>query len=139
MDKFKLVLKKYQDVIPYLFFGVCTTIVNVFAYWMCSHLFLISTMISSIVAWIAAVLFAYLTNRKWVFNSNANTINDVIKEITSFFCCRFATGVVDWMCMYVFVEILNMNDLVIKVFANVLVIVLNYVASKLIIFKEEVS
>ena len=126
----------YKDVIPYLFFGVCTTVVNVAVYWGCAHLFELSTMLSTIIAWIAAVLFAYITNRKWVFNSTASTRDEIVKEITGFFGCRIATGTVDWLCMFVFVEIFKFDDVVIKVLANILVIVLNYAASKMIVFKK---
>lgn len=132
----KKLLEKYKDVIPYLFFGVCTTLVNVIVYWCCTHLLHLSTMFGTIIAWILAVLFAYITNRKWVFHSKVNTRDDIIKELVSFFSCRLATGIVDWGCMFVFVQILEWNDLIIKFLANVLVIILNYVASKLVIFKK---
>lgn len=129
-------MKKYWDVIPYLFFGVCTTVVNVVAYWICAHPLGLGTMMSTIIAWILAVLFAYVTNRKWVFHSEAHGAEAIGKEMASFFGCRLATGVVDWVCMFIFVEWLSMNDVIIKAAANFVVIVLNYVASKLIIFKK---
>jgi len=131
-------VEKYKDIIPYLFFGVCTTLVNVVVYWLMAHLFGTGVMVSTIVAWIAAVLFAYVTNRKWVFHSEANTRETIVKEIISFFGCRLATGFVDWGCMYLFVTVLHFNDVIIKFLANVLVIILNYVASKLIIFKRTI-
>ncbi len=133
---FKINVEKYKDVIPYLFFGVCTTLVNVITYWVCAHPLGINTMVSTIVAWILAVLFAYVTNRKWVFHSEAKTKKEIVKEMVSFFGCRLATGVVDWGCMFVFVQILRWNDVIIKFVANLLVIILNYVASKLVIFKN---
>ena len=130
-------IKKYWDVIPYLFFGVCTTIVNVVTYWICARSLSLGTMTSTIIAWILAVLFAYVTNRKWVFHSKIHGVKAIGWEIAFFFGCRLATGIVDWICMFVFVELLNVNDVVVKVAANILVIVLNYVASKLIVFKEK--
>ena len=132
----KNLYEKYKDVIQYLFFGVCTTLVNVVVYWLGAHCFRMGVMPSTIMAWTLAVLFAYITNRKWVFHSEADTKNAIIREISSFFACRLATGVVDWLCMYVFVNLLGCNDVIIKVAANVLVIILNYVASKLIIFRK---
>ena len=128
--------KKHKDIIPYIFFGVCTTIINVIVYWIISHMFKAATMPSTIVAWLVAVFFAYITNRKWVFHSEATTLRKVIIEGLSFLGCRLATGVLDWLCMFVFVDILKFNDLIIKLMANILVIVLNYLASKLIIFKK---
>lgn len=133
---FKELFNKYKDVIPYLFFGVCTTVVNVATYWVCAHWLGCGTMVSTIIAWVLAVLFAYITNRKWVFHSEAHGRTEIMKEICSFFGCRLATGVVDWGCMFIFVDLLSWNDVVIKFAANILVIILNYIASKLIIFKK---
>ncbi len=132
-------LRKYKHIVLYLLFGVLTTLVNVVAYWVGSHVIVLSTMTSTVIAWVLAVLFAYLTNRKLVFNSDAVSKHDVIKECLSFFLARLATGVVDWLCMFIFVDVLMLNeiDMFIKLAANVLVIILNYVASKLIVFRKK--
>ena len=134
---FKILLLKYKDIVLYLFFGVCTTLVNVIAYCICAHPLDINTMTSTIIAWVLAVLFAYITNRNWVFQSEAHTSKDILKEIISFFGCRFATGIVDWVCMFIFVQLFCLNDIFVKVATNVLVVVLNYVASKIIIFRKK--
>lgn len=115
-----------------------TTLINVLVYWICAHIIELSVMGSTIVAWVVAVLFAYVTNRKWVFHSIAITFFDIIKEIFSFFVCRIVTGIVDGGCMLLFVEMLDWNDVIVKFVANVLVIILNYVASKFIIFKRKI-
>lgn len=133
----KKLWQKYKDVIPYIFFGVCTTAVNVIAYWLFAHALNQGVMLSTIIAWVLAVLFAYLTNRKWVFHSEAKNIGEITKELLSFLGCRIATGVLDWACMYVFVTVLNWNDVFVKAAANILVIILNYVASKFLIFKRK--
>ncbi len=132
----KDLIRKYRDVIPYLFFGVCTTAVNVVVYWLCAHPMHLGTMLSTVLAWVLSVLFAYVTNRKWVFYSEAHGRREISREMASFFGCRLATGIVDWLCMFLFVEVLGLNDLFIKLAANVIVIVLNYVASKLLIFRK---
>ncbi len=128
--------RKYKDVIPYILFGVLTTLVNIIVYWIFAHPLHLHVMISTIVAWVASVLFAYITNRIWVFHSTATTSVAILKEVIAFFSCRLATGVLDWVCMYVFVDLLAWNDLLVKCGANVLVIVLNYVASKVLIFRK---
>lgn len=128
---------KYKDIVMYIIFGVLTTLTNILVYWLCAHLLNLGVMPSTIIAWIFAVLFAYLTNRKYVFYSEAVTVSEIIKEIVSFFTCRLATGVVDWICMFVFVDLAHFNDVFIKIIANIIVIILNYVASKLIIFKHK--
>lgn len=88
-------------------------------------------------AWVSAVLFAFVTNRRWVFQSKAGTAREVFSELIVFVMCRLATGVVDIVCMYVFVQQLYFDDMIIKIGANILVIVLNYFASKFLIFKKE--
>lgn len=125
-------LKKYKAFILYGFFGVLTTLINIIIYWLFSHLLSLGIMFSTIIAWILAVLFAYVTNRKWVFNSKATMQIEIIKEICSFFACRLFTGIIDWLCMYIFVGLLHMNDMTVKAVANILVIILNYVASRFI-------
>ncbi len=137
MDKIRSLYKKYKDIVPYVFFGVCTTIVNVVVYWFFAYVLMQATMLSTIIAWIAAVLFAYITNRKWVFHSQAYGVVSIMKEIVSFFSCRLATGIIDWLCMYIFVDVLHANGVLIKFVANIIVIVLNYVASKLLIFRRK--
>ena len=133
----KEMIKKYKDVILYLFFGVCTTAVNVISYWFFSHVLHGGVAVSTVAAWVLAVLFAYVTNRKWVFHSTAVKRDEILKEIASFFGCRLATGILDLLCMVVFVDLLEWNDMIIKIAANILVIILNYAASKLLIFKKK--
>lgn len=132
-----MLFAKYKDVIPYAFFGVLTTVVNMVVYWVAAYPLGLSVMGSTVIAWITAVLLAYVTNRKWVFHSQAEGIKEIVQELVSFFACRLATGVVDWACMFIFVDLLHFNDVIIKAAANVLVIILNYVASKLVIFKHK--
>ena len=137
MKLLKELFIKYKSIIMYLFFGVCTTLVNIISYYIFAHILKSGVMFSTIIAWILAVLFAYVTNRKWVFKSYAKSKKEIFNEIVSFFSCRLATGFVDWLCMFIFVERIGLNDVIIKTLANILVIILNYVASKLIIFKKK--
>jgi putative flippase GtrA len=91
---------------------------------------------SNVIAWLLSVLFAYITNRKYVFNSKATSLNGKIKEITSFYVCRLLTFGVDMLSMYILIDLININDMISKIIANIIVIVLNYIFSKLIIFKK---
>ena len=127
---------KYKSVILYLIFGVLTTLINIVAYWFCAYIFSLSTIGSTVIAWVLAVLFAYITNRRVVFESQVTGVKGILGEVIAFFACRLATGLVDLLCMYVFVDVLGLNDIIIKIAANILVIMLNYVASKLVIFKK---
>lgn len=133
----KNLLLKYKSVILYAFFGVLTTVVNIATYYVSAHLIHLDTLVSTCIAWVAGVLFAYVTNRKYVFESNKIGFGAVLIEVFSFFSCRLATGAVDVAIMYIFVDVLHFNDMFIKIFSNVVVIVLNYIASKLIIFRKE--
>ena len=132
-------LQRYKSQLLYLFFGGCTTLVNIAVYGLCAHMAGLSTTVSTVIAWAASVLFAYLTNRTWVFESRAHTASDILREMGSFFLCRLATGGLDLAIMYVCVDRLGFPDMPVKLLSNVLVIVLNYVASKLFIFTKKES
>lgn len=135
MEWVKKEFSKGRDIILYGIFGVLTTVLNIISYWIMAHVFGFSTFICTVVAWFIAVLFAYITNRKWVFHSNTAGSKDILKEICTFFSCRLMTGFIDLGCMFLFVDVFHLNDMVIKTGANLLVITMNYVASKFLIFK----
>ncbi len=137
VSKIKQLLTKYQAIVLYGVFGVLTTLVNIASYWLMAHPLGMGTMVSTVLAWVFSVLFAYVTNRRWVFHSRATGAEAIVKEIVSFFACRVATGVIDWACMFVFVELLHFNDVIIKVLANIVVIILNYVGSRLFVFRQK--
>lgn len=132
----RMLLEKYKSIILYLIFGCLTTLVNIIVYWCCAHILSMSTILSNVFAWLLAVLFAYITNRRWVFESKKIKITEIMQEMAVFFGCRLATGIFDIVFMYIFVDIIHLNDLIIKVISNVIVIVLNYIASKMVIFKK---
>lgn len=130
-------LVKYKEVILYIFFGGCTTLVNIVVYYICAHLLSLGTVPSTAVAWILSVAFAYITNKIYVFESRSRELRAIVREIVSFVSCRFLTGLMDLVIMYACVDILRFNDLIIKIISNILVIILNYIASKLLIFREK--
>lgn len=132
---FRALFVYYKGIITYLFFGVCTTAVNVIVYYLCAHQLHFSMGISTIVAWSLAVSVAYVTNKKWVFGSGSWKKSVIIREALSFIFCRLLTGVLDLVIMFVSVGCFGWDDLVMKLLSNVLVIILNYVASKQIIFR----
>lgn len=136
-EKINELIKKYKDLIPYLIFGVCTTIVNIVVYAICARGLGISTVASTIIAWILSVAFAYFTNRKWVFKSEAKTWKAILREATYFVACRLATGIMDVVIMWLFVDVLHWNDILVKIASNVLVVIVNYIASKFFIFRKK--
>lgn len=130
----KELLMKYKEIIMYLVFGVLTTVVNIVVYFLSAELLYINYLISNALAWFLSVLFAYITNRKYVFESSSQNI---LKEAVSFFSSRLATGILDMVLMWLFVYFNVVNDVIAKVIVNVIVVVLNYVLSKLVVFKGD--
>ena len=133
--------KKYDEIINYLIFGVLTTLVTIITYAIFTNTFLSSKsaldiQIANVLSWIIAVTFAYLTNRKFVFKSKAQG-SKRIKEIINFFLARISSLLVEMLFMYVTVTVLSYNDFICKIIAQAIVIIFNYVCSKLIIFKKE--
>ena len=123
-----------KELISYLIFGVLTTVVNIVVYYVFNTWLQVNYLVSNAIAWIASVLFAYITNRKYVFESeNTSMINELVKFIGA----RLSTGIMDMILMWLLVDVLSMNSMVSKIVVNVLVIVLNYVLSKVFVFKKE--
>ena len=129
----KNIIQKNKEIIMYLVFGVLTTVVNIVVYYIFSNLLHMNYLFSNAMAWFLSVLFAYVTNRKYVFDSKNNQI---IKEAISFFCSRLATGIMDMVLMWFLVNFNIVNDVVAKVVVNVIVVILNYILSKLVVFKK---
>lgn len=133
---FKEQYLKYKEIINYLIFGVLTTLVNFIVYVILSKVMLVDEVIANIIAWIISVIFAYITNRVYVFESKSKGLKSIIKEFSSFIGCRLFSGIVDMGSFWLLVTVLKMNDIVSKIIISVFVVILNYVFSKLIIFKN---
>ena len=127
--------ERFKEIILYLIFGVLTTVVNIVVYFICSRFLYLDVLSSNIIAWLLSVLFAYFTNRKFVFKSKAEEISTILKECINFFLGRLGTGILDTVIMFVSVDLLAFNDVVMKVLSNIIVIVLNYLISKLLVFR----
>lgn len=136
IEQIKVLLEKYKAIILYGIFGVLTTLINIVVYEAFYRYAGWSNVVSNIVAWVAAVLFAFVTNKLWVFESKTTEKKALMFEITSFFGCRLATGVLDLAIMYVAVDEMALNSTLMKCISNVIVIIVNYIASKLLIFKN---
>ena len=143
MKKIIELYKKYEELINYLVMGVLATVVNLAVKY--GLLFTIldasnatQLQIAVIISWVAACLFAYFTNRKFVFKSKSEKI---LKEFTAFVSARIFTLILEMLIMFIFVTLLKLNsDLWVVIWslvAQVVVIVVNYVLSKLVIFKKE--
>ena len=136
MEKIKTLFFKYKEQILYILFGVFTTVVNIVVFAICADMMHLDTYISNFAAWVLAVTFAYITNKLWVFESKTTDAKELFREIVSFTGARVLTLGIDMVLMFVGVDVLHINKLIVKVLANVVVIVSNYVLSKLFIFKK---
>lgn len=141
MKKINELLKKYEEIIRYLIIGVLTTVVSLLTYYLLSYTVLdpkvtLQLQITNIISWIASVTFAYFTNRKYVFKVQEQKN---LKEASKFYVSRLTTLVLDMLLMQIFVIRLKFNDKIIKLIVQVIIIVLNYILSKFLVFKSKVK
>lgn len=151
MKKIKELILKYKELIVYVIFGGLTTVVNLVVFTL-SGMALGDEryLVSNVIAWFAAVIFAYITNKLWVFESKSWSIKVLLKEIPSFFAARVLSFLIEEFGLYVFVDLLSFNEIslkilsfeiggefIAKVILAVIVVILNYVFSKLVIFKKK--
>ena len=136
MEKFKAILKKHGDILSYLFFGVLTTAVNYVVYLPCYNLLGLSAAVSNVIAWVGAVAFAYVTNKPFVFKSHDWSAKTVVPELAKFVGCRVGSGVLETAIIFLTVDCLSFDGNVMKLVTSVLVVILNYVGSKLLVFRK---
>lgn len=125
------------EMILYLVFGVLTTVINIVVFEVCYNRLGWSWQAANALAWILAVAFAFITNKVWVFRSKSFQANIFWKELLGFLAARLFSLGVDYACMWLFIDILAWNGLPSKIVDNVIVVVINYVLSKLVIFRKK--
>lgn len=130
------IYKKYREIINYIIFGGLTTLVNFVIYFFFIEVFRIHYIYSNIVAWFISVLFAYITNRLYVFEKVNTKLESIIREVVMFFGSRLFSGVVETLLLYIMVDISGLSTKYSKIFVAVVVVILNYVFSKMIVFKK---
>lgn len=136
LQKIRILIRKHYDILAYLFFGVLTTVVNYVIYLPCYNLLQLSAAVSNAIAWVAAVAFAYVTNKPFVFRSHDWSAKTVVPELTKFVGSRVATGALETAIIFVTVDLMLWNGNVMKLVTSVLVVIFNYVASKLLVFNK---
>lgn len=130
----KELLIRYKHFIAYVLFGLCTTAVNVVAYYICNSIFCIPNIPSVVCAWFIAIAFAYIVNKLWVFESKTFEHLCVLREFLTFIFCRLLTGLIDVIIMYVAVDVFAQEPVLWKALSNINVIILNYLAMRFLIF-----
>ena len=131
---------KYKEMVNYLIFGGLTTVLNFIAYMLFTRLIRLDEVLSSGLAWVVAVIFAYVVNKIFVFESKTKGILSILKEMTTFIGCRIISGITcDVGLFALMVKVLSINDIVSKIVTQVMVIVVNYLFSKLLVFRKKQS
>lgn len=136
VNQIKKLIVKYRNVITYLVFGVLTTLVNYIVYLPCYNLLGFSASISNVIAWAAAVAFAFVTNKPFVFQSHDWSLGTVMPELIKFLGTRIGSGLLETAILFLSVDLLQWNGNLWKLLTSVLVVVINYVGSKLLVFKK---
>lgn len=134
--KIRDLLVKYQDIISYLFFGVLTTVVNYLVYYPLTNLFSFDETLANVIAWVVSVAFAFVTNKPFVFKSYDWSSEVVVPELTKFVSTRIGSGLLETAMIFVFVKLLRFDGNIVKLVVSVLVVIINYVGSKLIVFRK---
>lgn len=130
-------LKKYKDIILYLFFGGCAFVISIASY-ACANIILgIDELSANIFSWVLAVLFAFFTNRIWVFKSPTSTWKEFILQFFRFINGRIITLIIEEAIIFIFITLLGFNSLAVKIFGQIVVIILNYVISKFMVFNKK--
>lgn len=137
IQKIRSLIKKYWDILIYLVFGVLTTVVNYAIYLPVFNFCGVSAAVSNMIAWVVAVIFAFLTNKPFVFHSHDWSAKTVVPELTKFISCRLASGVLETVVLFLTVDCMNWNGNIWKLITQVLVIIINYVGSKLLVFRNK--
>jgi putative flippase GtrA len=142
MGKIRVLFEKYREIIMYLIFGVLTTLVSLLSYSLVIKLFPLSITEASAISWVIAVSFAFITNKLFVFESRSRKAATVFREVLSFFAARVISGVVEIFLPEILFKIglsfslFGVKGLVSKIIVNVIVIILNYIFSKLFVFRK---
>ncbi|MDR1032554.1 MAG: GtrA family protein [Candidatus Nomurabacteria bacterium] len=129
--------RKHRMALRYVVFGVLTTVVSIASYLLFARVLHVEEVTSNILSWVCAVAFAYVTNKVFVFESKKTEVKEVAKEVTTFFGMRLVSGVFDIAMFALLVKVLLLNDLIVKVVLQVIIVVLNYLFSKKVIFKKD--
>ena len=139
MDKLKKLVQLFinPETISYIIFGVFTTIINIAVFGLCDKVLHWNWLISNSLAWLLAVIFAFITNKLFVFKSKSFDSATFWWELLTFFGARLLSLGVDTLGMWLLLDICKVESLTSKLIVNVLVIIINYVLSKLIIFKKK--
>lgn len=136
MVKEYLVAKRLWEVFIYLFFGGLATVVNIVTFALAYQVFHLNWPISNTISWIFSVLFAFVTNKVWVFQSKTENFKELVWEFSKFVFARVISFGMDMATMYLFIDLLHTGNLIAKLITQIIVVIANYIFSKVFIFKK---
>lgn len=137
LEKIRSIIKKYREVLSYLFFGVMTTLVNYCIFWPLYNVCALPATLSNVIAWVGAVAFAYVTNKPFVFRSHDWSLKTVVPELGKFVGCRIGSGLIETGIIFITVDVMRCNGNAVKIIVSVLVVLINYVGSKCLVFRKK--
>lgn len=129
--------QRFREQLLYLFFGGLTTFLSIFLFWLLTERLSMNALVANVIVWVICVLFAYVTNRTWVFKEKAHDTSGIAWECISFFAGRLGTLALEELVLWIGIDCLGIHGMVVKVVAQVLVIVGNYVISKWFVFRDK--
>lgn len=135
--KIAYIYNRYREQILYIAFGALTTAVSILVYALFAELLSVDELIANVLSWLIAVMFAFVTNRIWVFRSEEKGRTAILRQMLTFYGGRVVTLLIEEFILWLFVKQLDFNGLAVKTAAQIAVIVLNYIISKLLIFRRK--
>jgi putative flippase GtrA len=136
-DQLRQLIEKYWDILSYIFFGGLTTVVDFLVYFPLTNMLGMNATVSNIIAWAASVTFAFLTNKPFVFKSYDWSAQVVLPELLKFVGTRLGSGFIQTALLFVFVDLMKWDGNILKIVLSVLVVIINYVGSKLLVFRKK--
>ena len=136
-NKILELLRKYQDILAYLVFGVLTTLVDFLVYFPLTNMLSMNATLANAIAWAASVSFAFVTNKPFVFKSHDWSAQVLLPELSKFIGTRLGSGALETAMIFLLVDCLSLDGNIVKIAVSVLVVIINYVGSKLLVFRKK--
>lgn len=137
MKRVKTLYGKFEEVISYLIFGGLTTAVNISVFFLCDTILGMNYLVANVIAIVASILFAFFTNKKYVFKTQTATFKESLSEFIRFCAFRLLSAVFDMLSMWLMVDGLGADTTIAKIVTQIIVVILNYAFSKWFIFKQQ--
>lgn len=136
---YTIISNRYTEIILYLLFGGMTVLISVISFGFFYNIFNLTELVANAISWCIAVVFAFITNQKWVFKANTKEMNILKMQIIAFFAGRLFTFALEEVILFIFITQYKWDGIFVKSIAQIMVIMINYVVSKVWVFKKKVE